>query len=85
MDEIIKNAMKCARGCKQRGFVQETLKRGGARNYSQTLRGRAKSYQSKYQTSFANLLVRLQTAGIDVVRTSGPRGGEYMATYEIMG
>lgn len=76
-------ALKCARGSEQNWFVGAALDRP-TRSFAQGLKGRAARYSSHYQTSFSNLLDRLRRAGVQVVRTPGPRGGEYSATYQIV-
>ena len=76
-------AIGCARGAEQAWFVRCALN-GGARNFSQDLRGKAARYASSYAASFRNLLDRLRKAGIVVERTPGPRGGEYRAEYRIV-
>jgi len=70
-------ALKLARGTYQRNLVlgRETL--GGS-----TLRGKAKSYMSKYNQSARSLVARLKAAGIKHTIKLGPRGGWNSATLE---
>lgn len=47
------------------------------------LRGRAKSYGGKYANAFRRMLKRAESAGYQIKRTPGPRGGEWAAKYEL--
>ena len=48
------------------------------------VRGKAKLYQSRYFTSFYNLLDRIEKSGLVIERKVGVRGGEYTATYKLV-
>jgi len=74
----IRTALSVARGKWQRNVIRgyETL--GGS-----TLRGRAKTYQLRYQRSGARLLGRLSAARIPHHVELGPRGGRASATLVI--
>lgn len=68
------NAMKCARGKFQRDLVHGIETIGSA-----SLRGKAKSYSGRYETSALNLIRRMEKSGVKFHIQYGPRGGLYSA------
>jgi hypothetical protein len=79
----LQNVFSLARGCEQRSFLRSALQPEGAFPVTRTLRGRAKMYAGRYAASQANLLTRVEAAGYLVIRTPGPRGGEWSARYRV--
>lgn len=65
--------------------IERSLRAGlEIRNPVSDLRGNARNYQGRYQRSFSALLERLGRDGHTIVRTPGPRGGEWSATYRMV-
>ena len=61
--ELAKLLRKQARGSWQQEVVENLISNGYVVSYQATgnqLRGRAKNYQSKYQTSLRNLMIRIE-------------------------
>lgn len=66
-------ALKCARGCYQRNLVE------GRENLSgSTLRGKAKTYSSRYSQSRTEFLRRLTLAGVEWHETIGAHGARLL-------
>jgi hypothetical protein len=59
-------ALKCARGCYQRNVILGFEALSGS-----TLRGKAARYSGRYAASRANLLKRVQAAGVGVSERVG--------------
>jgi len=70
-----------AKGSEQMVWEKQLLSDGGCINPVKFLKGKAKKYSGRYETSFRNLLDRMKGSGYIVTRIPGPRGGEYSATY----
>lgn len=70
-----------AKGYWQKEIVRELITHGEINSPLAKIQGRASQYRSKYQTSFRNLLQRLQTQGVQIQRIPGVRGGEWSAKY----
>lgn len=65
--DVYDRAWALCRGVYQRGIVSGTENLSGS-----SLRGKAKQYGGKYQTSRCNLLTRLRAAGIPISECKGP-------------
>lgn len=72
-------------GSCQKEAMESLLAGRAIGNYSQRLRGRARLYRGRYEITFESLLKYLAKMGYKIERTPGPRGGEYSATYRIVG
>ena len=85
MTEQKKELLKLAKGHWQENILFDLLtQKTIVSPIGKQLKGRARNYIGRYEESFYNLLSRLNSAGITVQRTPGPRGGEYSATYKII-
>jgi len=73
--------MTIARGSWQQEILHALDRGEEIWNPVSALRGLAKSYAGRYQRSFDALLQRMESAGYEVEKTLGPRGGDYGATY----
>lgn len=73
--------IRIARGSEQQIWYQLLADGLPVANPVRYLRGNAKRYAGRYQTSFSNLLSRMRDAGWTIVRCSGPAGGEWSAVY----
>lgn len=80
---ILARAEKCARGSEQRSFVRSAAYGHPTHSLAYGLKGKAKQYSGRYQASFDNLCDRLRSAGVEVIRELGPRGGKGSATYTL--
>jgi hypothetical protein len=65
-DELLREALKCARGRYQRNIILGTESTSGS-----TLKGKARDWANKYKQSRESLLHRLRTAGILVALDRG--------------
>ena len=74
-----------ARGEWQRELWEQLLAGRTISSPSRMLSGRAAAYTGKYMDSFANMLQRAQEHGYQIERTPGTKGGEWSATYRIVG
>lgn len=81
-----------ARGCWQLGAVNELIYAtertpfypdGFAMNPMYALRGNARSYMGRYQSSFYSLIQRIRDAGFVVDVRLGPKGGLWSASYRV--
>jgi len=73
-----------ARGSWQREVINDLIRYGWISNPVSFLRGRAKNYSIRYETSFWSLLSRVEKAGYKIEVRRGPRGGWYGATFKLV-
>lgn len=71
------------RGSWQLQIARNLLSGDAMCNPLRSLRGAARRYSGRYARSFAAVLAAIEAAGYTVVRTPGPRGGEWSATYRV--
>ncbi len=81
--EATKTARTMTRGnaTYQQDIIASLLSGNRVHTPSYTCRGRAKQYIGRYAGSFCNAIAAIEKAGYKVIRTPGPRGGEWGATY----
>lgn len=80
-----KQILSQAKGSWQKEIVRELITNGEIHSPVAHLKGRASQYQSKYQSSFRNLLQRIQQIeGVQIQRIPGVRGGEWSAKYILL-
>lgn len=72
-------ALTLAKGTHQTAIIERTAYLGG-----KGLRGTAKKYSGRYQTSAWNLIGRIHKAGIPYSIDYGPRGGFFSAQLRIL-
>jgi hypothetical protein len=72
-----------ARGPWQRDIERALLAGETVTSPCRGLKGNAARYAGRYQASFDALLQRMWDGGHDIIRTPGPRGGEWSATYRL--
>ena len=84
MSEQQKNSiLKLAKGSWQHSILHDLITFTTITNPVSCLRGNAKKYSGKYQTSFNSLLSRLENAGYSITVKRGIRGGLWSATYTL--
>jgi hypothetical protein len=76
--------LNCAKGSWQREIIRDFIKYGTISNPIYNLRGKARSYNNSYKTSFISLKNRIKQAGFNLIYTPGVRGGDYTATYTLL-
>jgi hypothetical protein len=74
-----------ARGCYQQDIYTMLVNGEAVSSPSRHLKGNAARYAGRYAASFANLLGRMAEVGMPVQRTPGKLGGEWGATYRLVG
>ena len=75
--------LKLAKGSWQRQILKDLLSYSTITNPLKSLKGKARNYSSKYQTSFFALLFRIEKAGYSITIKSGPLGGQWGSTYTL--
>ena len=75
--------LKLAKGSWQYQILKDLLSNSTITNPLKSLKGKARSYSSKYQTSFFALLLRIEKAGYSITIKSGPMGGQWGSTYTL--
>jgi len=75
--------LKLAKGSWQLQILKDLLSCSEVINPIKNLKGKAKSYSSRYQASFFALLFRIEKAGYSITIQSGPLGGQWGSTYSL--
>ena len=75
--------LKLAKGSWQHQILKNLLSNSTITNPLKNLKGKARSYSSKYQASFFALLLRIEKAGYSITIQSGPMGGQWGSTYTL--
>jgi len=75
--------LKLAKGSWQYQILKDLLSNSTITNPLKSLKGKARSYSSKYQASFFALLFRIEKAGYSITIQSGPLGGQWGSTYTL--
>ena len=78
------NLTQFAKGNWQYEICRDLERYGTITNPVSSLRGKAKSYSGKYQTSFNALLTRIKAAGYKIEYIPGVRGGAWSAQYKLV-
>lgn len=76
---------RIARGDWQRQLWADLLAGRTVPSPQSQLKGRAGLYTGTYMRSFYNMLQRAEERGYRIERTPGAKGGEWSATYRIVG
>jgi len=75
--------LKLAKGKWQYQILKDLLSNSTITNPLKSLKGKARNYSSRYQTSFFALLFRIEKAGYSITIKSGPMGGQWGSTYSL--
>jgi len=75
--------LKLAKGSWQYSILKDLLSNSTITNPLKLLKGKARSYSSRYQASFFALLFRIEKAGYSITIQSGPMGGQWGSTYTL--
>ena len=82
-EQQTESILKLAKGSWQRSILRDLISYTTITNPIKSLKGKAKSYSGRYQTSFFALLFRVENAGYNITIQSGPLGGRWGSTYTL--